>query len=369
MKSLTRLLLALAAGAALFSVCAAELRSQPLDQLALGAETQTVLVDYQGEPVHCAGVGQPAPKCIAPALSRSLSQRVLWLGNSQLHAINQPQPGARTAPVLLAEQLRPLGTEVLGLSEPNASLQEHELMLAYAIANYQPTALILPAVFDDTREDRIRSELGFMAQDRQVLRILENSSIVDRLRSDSVADPDCARPFTPGCLQETVERAIDGALSVWPAWNARGETRGSIAVFMYQMRNTVFGIRPTSARRRISGAYQRNMTSLREILELAQRHRVHAIVYIAPIRQDVPLPYILSEYDEFKTQAAQLASAHGASFLNLEELVPPAFWGAKAATDIGGGQEIDFMHFQFRGHQLLAEAARRQLEADRGAPS
>ena len=36
--------------------------------------------------------------------------------------------------------------------------------------------------------------------------------------------------------------------------------------------------------------------------------------------------------------------------------MPGELWGMQDATDGGGQPEYDFMHFQARGHALLAEA-------------
>ena len=69
------------------------------------------------------------------------------------------------------------------------------------------------------------------------------------------------------------------------------------------------------------------------------------------------------EYAAFKAEMATLADRPDVRFANLEDLVPADLWGAKAATTLGGGEELDFMHFQAGGHRLLAAALYRELQA------
>jgi lysophospholipase L1-like esterase len=89
---------------------------------------------------------------------------------------------------------------------------------------------------------------------------------------------------------------------------------------------------------------------------------VTVLLYVAPIRDDVEIPYDLEEYARFKTEVERLSAAHGAIFLNLETLVPAAFWGMRKSERTGEDLEIDFMHFQGQGHRLLGEAIAEAVE-------
>jgi lysophospholipase L1-like esterase len=121
-------------------------------------------------------------------------------------------------------------------------------------------------------------------------------------------------------------------------------------------RNTVFGIRSTTHRRRIAGRYAANLDALAEMLRLSQQRGVRVLVYIAPIRGDVPTPYDPAEYAAFIQDVRQLAERSGVQFADLQTLVPAPLWGVKAAGIAGvGDTEVDFMHFRAAGHALLAE--------------
>ena len=86
-------------------------------------------------------------------------------------------------------------------------------------------------------------------------------------------------------------------------------------------------------------------------------HEVKCLIYIPPIRSDVPLPYISKEYNNFKAEVKNLiiGKEDYAYFYNLEKLVPGELWGVKAATNLFGDKELDFMHFKYKGHTLLFE--------------
>src|SRR5512134_1659846 len=57
------------------------------DEVASGeGDSHFAIVD--GAPVHCRNIAD-SHSCLAPALAKSANKHFLWLGNSQLHAINQ----------------------------------------------------------------------------------------------------------------------------------------------------------------------------------------------------------------------------------------------------------------------------------------
>ena len=104
---------------------------------------------------------------------------------------------------------------------------------------------------------------------------------------------------------------------------------------------------------------QRNMVALPEMLRVAHRHGVRALVYNVPLRWDVEPPYDLGAYRQWKRELADAAaSADAAIFLDLNKLVPNDLWG------LHHGRDVDFMHFQGQGHRMLG---RRVADAIRTA--
>ena len=98
------------------------------------------------------------------------------------------------------------------------------------------------------------------------------------------------------------------------------------------------------------------MASLDAILDMASRSGIRTLVYVAPIRQDVDIPYDADEYAQFKREVEAVVGRHGAEFANLEAIVPAELWGQKDSTNFSGKLELDFMHFQASGHAVLADA-------------
>jgi len=87
------------------------------------------------------------------------------------------------------------------------------------------------------------------------------------------------------------------------------------------------------------------------------------VVYIAPVRSDIEIPYVDDEYARFKAEAERLAVDSGAVFVNLEDLVPGSEWGSKDGAL--GTLEFDFAHFRAPGHTLLANALGDLLENEK----
>ena len=130
---------------------------------------------------------------------------------------------------------------------------------------------------------------------------------------------------------------------------------------LYLLRNSIFGIKATSTRKMIRGRYIKNKNAYIDILNLALDNNVEVLVYIPPIRNDIKIPYDLTEYTKFKNEIEAIAYSKKAFFINLEELVPSKFWGIKPSTNLKGESEIDFMHFQTEGHSLLADAIFKEI--------
>jgi lysophospholipase L1-like esterase len=100
----------------------------------------------------------------------------------------------------------------------------------------------------------------------------------------------------------------------------------------------------------IQSRYELNMDALSDMLSDYLHRDIPVLLYIAPIRQDKPKPYNLTEYNRWKDDILIISKKYKAHLVNLEKLVPGNIWGSYTAED------IDFMHFQGPGHRLLADA-------------
>jgi hypothetical protein len=125
---------------------------------------------------------------------------------------------------------------------------------------------------------------------------------------------------------------------------------------LYDARNWTLGITPSSVRRIIKPRFERNMHALEALVGHLRRSAIPLLVYIAPIRQDISLPYEVEAYQRWIGRIERMASERGFRFVNLERLVPADRWGSIHNDD------VDFMHFQGPGHKLLADTLRPEIE-------
>lgn len=338
-----------------------------LEDFALGNETRSYYAEFEGQPIHCQGIAD-VDAYLRGARERGAAVGALWLGNSQLHAINQYEPGQENAPLTLFQLLRKDGIDLLTLSQPNASLQEHYVLFEYLRKRLSLSLLILPVVFDDLRETGIRPDITPALHDAATLELVSRTAIgrkiIDRNEAETADNLEETGTGEGLSIQERTERSLNRWLekSSW-LWASRSHIRGEIFVSLYKFRNTVFGIKATSKRRIIRGRYQDNLAALTAIVDSALAAGMQPLLYVVPLRNDVEIPYDPGEYEEFKKDIFHLAGLKGVAVANLEGLVPASLWGSKEATALAGsGEELDFMHFQEGGHQLLARALYKEIK-------
>ena len=336
------------------------------ENLALGTQNTSTIELWQGKPFT--GFSPPTIKKLISDLSNESpdmgeNSYWLWLGNSQLHTINQRKEGDHLAPYWLKKDLVCTNcVKPIGVSLPNASLQEYLLLERYVQQHLKIKGVIVPLVFDDLREDGIRDEmvafvdaqletdLSVLPAGRKVLQSIKQSA----KKGEAVNIK--AGSGTGADFQKRIESVLEEGMGhYFPIWNERSMLKAIFTIDMYYARNWLLNIKPTTVRKVIDARYERNMNALQDMLKLAQRENQNMLVYIAPIRQDLPLPYEIMRYERWKKEVEKLTLEYGAQFLNLEKLVPADYWGSYHDDD------VDFMHFQGPGHQLLAKEIWRQI--------
>jgi lysophospholipase L1-like esterase len=327
-----------------------------LEELALGGDTTSLYAEVDGVPIHCKESTLGAP-CVEGWRARGSKPLVLWLGNSQLHAVNQLKPAEQTAVGLLHTALSQHGVDLLTFSQPNASLQEHYVQFLHLLGQTKPRILLLPAIFDDTRETGIRSALEPALMAPSVLSALSDDPVGQRILKNQSA----ATAGDMAALDQTVQESSEVALNDWleahsDRWARRPAARGNLFVALNVLRNQIFGITAQTQRRAIPARLELNLSAARSLLRAAAAHQVRVLVYIVPLRSDAARPHLMSEYQAFKTSMEELAREEGALFRDFESIVPGGLWGEKGSTTMGGAAELDFMHFQAGGHKRLAEA-------------
>lgn len=355
MRPVHRLLAGLAITAAVLFFYDRDISTRGFD---FSTTSQEAIEKWHGVEFNASTVG--AIKTLISRQAAEISSRsgcerpaIFWLGNSQLHFVNQFQRGDHAAPYWLRQKLD--CAVPLGMSLANAGLQEQYVLAGYAASHLPARMILLELCFDDMREDGLRAEFSGFIDSTARKRLTSNPvghEIVTRGEAAwNKADAIEGNGGLQGFAQKVVEDRLNDVVgNVWPFWRERADLRTQALVDLYFLRNALLGIKATTVRKMIAPRYARNMAALRQLLSDAQRDGIAVVAYVAPIRQDVSLPYDPDEYRQWKGAVAALVQQHGADFVNLETLVPPVLWGTSYTDD------IDFMHFRGEGHKLLAHA-------------
>ena len=330
------------------------------EELALGKDVTVEFGTVDNYKVHCQDL-RDIKECISSYLKYGENLPVtLWLGNSQLHAINKFTAGDKPSSVKLHKLLKKKEQFLITFSQPNANLQEHLILLSHLIQKLPVKNLILPIVFDDMREINIRSQIENIFEYNETKNFLIKSSKIGKsLYKNFLSTKENS---SDSSLQKKSEKILNQGLEkIWPIWMNRPNLRGDLFNELYQIRNYIFQINPSSTRNMIPGHYLKNFQALEDLLSISNFKGLKVLAYIVPIRDDYKIPYHLDEYKNFKKDIKDLSVKKEIKFINLEKTVPNSLWGEKNSTSVTNKKEIDFMHFKSEGHDLLAEAIYQQI--------
>jgi hypothetical protein len=277
----------------------------------------------------------------------------LWLGNSQLHTINQMAVGDHLAAYWLRRDITTTDVLPLTFSLPNANFQEELALTAYALGRLKLDLVILSLVFDDLREDDLRDDFK-VVMDANLRARLSRSSIgqdmlvrLQRENEKPLSENGGLNAFGQFQIESWLSGVLDRHLALW---DKRANLRTHVLTDLYFARNYAFGIKSTTVRHLIPLRYKRNMAALEELLNEAESAGVPVLGYIAPLRPNATSPYDAAEYKLWKSEVGAMLRAKGFSFVNLEDIVPAENWGTYDPN------AVDFMHFQAEGHRILARA-------------
>ena len=329
------------------------------EELALGQTTKSVSGEFEDLKIHCYDLSD-YQECLYDYYNFGDNKPViLWLGNSQLHSINEYSKGQKIASNKLFSLVKKKNHYLLTLSQPNANLQEHFIILSHLIKKLPIKYLILPVVFDDLREDNIRDALQDIFLDDSSLKFINKSEIGKNLIKSNIKSDNSGNDLnkSKSSLQENFELLLNQNLEKkWSLWLKRPDLRGDLFNNLYKLRNFVLNIGPTTTRKILPGRYKKNLAALNSLLKISSENSIKTFMYIVPIRNDIKIPYNILEYNKFKKDIKKIVVANDIEFQNLENLIPNTMWGKKPSTTLGKKNEIDFMHFNSDGHKILANS-------------
>jgi len=349
------------------------------EELALGTETITYqALDKEGKIIHLQHIDSVEKnEFVSGWVKRGKKDVVFILGNSQTHSINQKKDNEVNY-VELLHNANPLSMrEVLCVSQPNAGLQEFYLSYAYWKTIFPIRQVIIPVFMDDMREDGVRADVFFSSLVEEKFQLKDTTQqMVHKINADlrsfwshnNVNAGSTVKNEMSLSSDETLQERTEKKINTWldmhsVVWSNRQNVRGDFFNWTYRLRNTVLGINANTIRKMIPQRYDLNLEALNLMVNDCLASEISIVLYIPPIRFDVTLPYDLDEYQRFKSDIEAIAKKHPGKivFKNYESSVPPELWGYKDATNLKDEREIDFMHFQFRGHRILADSLQRSM--------
>ena len=260
------------------------------EELALGKETFSphtflenglrVYAKYNDSVIHC----EALESCSSNSFTKIGNEKILWLGNSQLHAINQYESKQRLSSEYLFEKLQKNKYDLLTVSFPSANLQEHLVTYNSILLDTNLSRLILGIVFDDFREDGVRFEIASNLNNTLLRNSLSNSLIGNQILKDSQSITDIEDEYSglSDTLQERSEKKINNFLEESTyLWERRPYLRGYFFNLGYKVRNYIFNINPSTKRKMIPPRYKKNWDALEQILKLSSEKNISVLVYVA----------------------------------------------------------------------------------------
>ena len=277
------------------------------------------------------------------------NENVLLFGNSQLGAINQFSKGDINYAHKLSIDINKNRSQPLTVRSiwiPNGTLGEFkEIYLSMRKCRTRIDNLILPVFLDDTREQAIRESLKNYG-----------STICDSFQSLSTNKYEKENNINYISNSDRLDKII---LKRGFILKEIQSINSHFRVFLYKLRNSIFGIKASSKRKIIPAAYQFNVEALENIIELRDYPRMQTILYIPPLlhfASGKDIPYFKDDYLNFKNEMKNICNKENCSFFELDSIIPENKWGYKDSTNLQKEKkEIDFMHFTYEGHQIISK--------------
>ena len=322
------------------------------NELALGKDTNTVFANRVSDnKIHCTTPSDL--ECLIGYNKKFLTMDLaIWIGNSQLHAINQAANSDVVAPELLHRELKNFNKYLITYSLPNVSLLEKYILINNLVTNTKIDTLIIPVVYDDTRENIVRDDVIKLIDHKTELKIKFSKSgnkILNKITES--ANKDFNTTSLNNLSENFIENLLKQNLSIW---EDRADLRSKLFNFFYRSRNLIFNINSSSIRKKIPSKYKDNLQALEDIIKISKSENIDLIIYVAPIRNDIPIPYDINDYKLFKEQVKKISILNEIKFYNLEGIVPNDHWGDGSKTNFSAAKEYDFMHFKGKGHIILS---------------
>ena len=249
------------------------------------------------------------------------------------------------------------------LVPPN--LQEHFILALHLMQKLPIENFILPVVFDDLRENKIRKGVENIFNDEISKNFIVGSSATGKRLYNNYLNNNKTQSFQENkaqSFQENTEKYLDKNLEkIWTLWSIRQDLRGRLIIFLHKTRNYVFNINASTIRKMLPSNYTNNFLAIEDLMKVLNSKRIKTLIYVAPIRDDYKIPYNLNEYNKFKKDLEYLSKKNNIKFKNFENIIPGFLWGKKQAISFDKKNELDFMHIPGVGHDMLTNSIYQEI--------
>jgi hypothetical protein len=355
-------------GVALFAVLAHQQADFRPEDAGLGKNTTSMVDSFEGM-VISAHSAQSDPLLESYRTLRAQGKRVaLWLGASQLHAVNRVQPDDHLAVFHANESAEQRGSDLryLQVSAPNANL--NELLATYLqlrVEDLVPDVLVLALTYDDLREPEVRDSVVAALPSELNVEVERRGGLENLAIARAKMEEGAHRALnTVDAMEDTPQQRLESALTGFlekhsVAYAHRGELASWVQITALRL---AYSLRSQATRQRVPPipAEQEswNMRALDTLLDLAKRDGVEVLVYKAPHRPGMqPFFHDRASYDSFFAQLSQQLARQDVAYVDLETIVPSDVWGE---TNDGNP---DVFHFRGQGHQSLGSHVDATLSA------
>lgn len=358
-NQLSLTLIGISVGVVLFALLARNAADFDPENAALGLNTRLQVASFDGERISTRRLPDP-DFCAAIHHFRTQGHPIaLWLGGSQLHGVNDLQPGDELAVSHANVHALRRGAALRHVQLSLANGNFNEFLASYLTLRAScgsPDWLVISLTYDDLRERGIRQSVVDALpeiSEELIARFGAGLRNVETEKNDPGRHAPVQRTVTSGTPQEHLETFLTRGLEwIFPEYAARSKVQAQARSSAEVALATVAG---GFAQRRappIPPDLQRwNQAALDSLLQLAAADKVEILLFQAPHRPGPgPFYHDRDAYDAWHATLRARASTGEFAVIDLEKLVDAEFWGI---TNEG---RPDAFHFEVEGHRRLGEA-------------
>lgn len=286
----------------------------------------------------------------------------LWIGNSQLHAINLFKAGDKLAIDYLSENIDSLqrGIEVFQISSPHLNILE-ELVYLSELNNKDilPDILIIPITFRSFHFNSIRNKFKGLEGYSNVEKIIKREKVVDFFSYEKSLEKKKNASVKNETPQDITENIIETELiKRVPYFSERKNTKSFIK---YLPKWLIHKVSPK--RNNVGIGLKDNIElscdALKDLIAFSNNNGITLLFYHVPHPQSPnSFFYDMESYKGFKKKVDRIIQENTTvSVHDLSQTIPDNLWG------LNNDGNKDIYHFQSKGHKMLGNQITQILTA------